>query len=431
MDNVVYGQFSAPRDVVLSEVDREACMRDMIFVAMENWDGMWRRNQPLAMEFARRAPDHRILFVGLSQDLSHALRKGRLGTLLRALTPSKDLVSPPGAPNIFLLNPVKWLPNTLRWGRAFNRWVERLQIRAAAHRLGLQRPLLWMNPHYALHLVGRVGECGAVYDIGDDWTEPDQKEWLRRFVIAEDAELCRKADAVIVVSEKLEQMKRPLTDRLYRVPNGVYADRYAGVAERSLPPHPLTAGWAHPILGYTGTLHAGRVDIDLIIQLARRFPEGTVALIGPSELEAATVRRLMAEPNIRMTGPVPFNQVPQVMAAFDVCIVPHLVTAFTESLSPLKLYEYLASGLPTVSTPVSGFRDFPDLVYLAEHAEAFAAAARAALTEAADLPERRRQTAAQHTWEARVDEIERIIAPVMAAPDTGIHPREGVRQWTS
>ena len=98
--------FLASPDVVLSGVEREACMRDMIFIAMENWDGMWRRNQPPAMEFARRAPNHKILFVGLSQDLSHALRNGRLGTLLRVLTPPKDLTSPSEAPNIFLLNGV-------------------------------------------------------------------------------------------------------------------------------------------------------------------------------------------------------------------------------------------------------------------------------------------------------------------------------------
>ncbi len=53
------------------------------------------------------------------------------------------------------------------------------------------------------------------------------------------------------------------------------------------------------------------------------------------------------------------------MRAFDVCLTPHLVTPFTESLNPIKLWEYLAAGKPIVATPVAGFREYPELVRLA------------------------------------------------------------------
>jgi glycosyltransferase involved in cell wall biosynthesis len=390
--------------------------RDFIFVAMENWDGVWRRNQPVAAGFARRHPDKKILFVGLTIDVSHLVRRRRFGDLWRSLRGSGKLPSPVNLPNIFLLNPIKLLPNTLSWGRKFNQWHERRQIRQAVKSLQIQSPILWMNPYYALHLVGQMGEVISVYDVGDDWTSFSQKEWFRQLVIAEDNDLTRKASAVIVVSQRLFEMKQGMSRRLHHIPNGVYLERYAAVCQRTLPRHPVTADWKYPVLAYTGTLHSERVDIDLVIALARRFRAGTVALVGPIQVDAATRQRLEAEPNIKLTGPVEFEQMPQVMGAFDVCIVPHLVTPFTESLSPLKLYEYLASGLPTVSTPVSGFRDFPELIYLASDEAAFAEGVQKALCESPEMPSRRQKAAAEHTWDARMDAIEAVVESCFENP---------------
>jgi len=64
----------------------------------------------------------------------------------------------------------------------------------------------------------------------------------------------------------------------------------------------------------------------------------------------------------------------------DVLVVPHLVSSFTESLDPIKLYEYRAVGRPVVSTPVAGFRDADDARVRVAAADAFPAAVRDALT---------------------------------------------------
>ncbi len=385
---------------------------DILFVAMEDWDEMWRRNQPIAAEFALRAPSRKLLYMGLSIDLSHAVRKLSAAPFLRALRESRRLDSPVGFPNIFLFNPIKWVPNSLPFGQRFNRWSERRQLQRACKRLGLSRPILWLNPHYGLHLLGHVEESLVVYDIGDDWSQIKQAEWVRRQTIAEDAELCLRADALIVVSERLRELKRaivPASKPVNLVPNGVYVRRYAKIASGALQPHPAAKDWARPVLAYTGTIHKERVNLDLIEKIADAFPQATVALIGPNMLDAAATQRLKRHANIRLPGTFPFEEMPRLMSAFDVCIVPHLVSPFTESLSPLKFYEYLASGLPAVSTPVPGFRDCPELVYLAEDAPAFVAAIRAALSESPRLAALRQAAATGHSWNARMDAIEAAI----------------------
>ncbi|MDR3707771.1 MAG: glycosyltransferase [Capsulimonadaceae bacterium] len=383
-------------------------MHDTIVIGMENWDGVWRRMQPVTQGIARRNPGGKHLFVGLSIDVSHAVRKGRLAAIAPALSWPKPRLAD-GESNVYLLNTIKLLPDTLTAGRLFNQAFAAAQIRSACRQLGIVRPVLYMNPHYAASLVGHMDECAAIYDIGDDWTSLPQKEATRRRTIREDRELCAKADAVVVVSETLFELKRPMTKKLYHIPNGVDVDRYLRVLGDKIAPLPLTSEWKRPVAAYTGTLHKDRVDLDLVVEIANRLPDVTLVFVGPVQLDDANRRKITAPGNVVLAGEVAYGDVPAVMAGFDVCMVPHRVTPFTMSLSPLKLYEYLASGLPIVATPVSGFRDYPDLIHLASDADAFAAGIRSALAEPAAQGAARQTLAREHSWDKRFDAIEAVI----------------------
>lgn len=393
-------------------------MHDLIFVSLEDWDEVWRRNQFLCAGLARRFPDRKILFVGLARDVSHGLRRGRLGALRPA--PVQPV---PEYPNVTLLRPLKVFPNTLSWGRRANEALARRQVWRAASALGIARPLLWLNPHSAVHMAGRMGERAVVYDITDDWISLTQKDWLRHLTAAQDAALCGKADAVIVCSKKLFDMKRDMAPSLHLIPNGVDAAHYRRVQDSTLPLPPPAAHWPRPVLGYTGTVHPDRVDVGLVESLAGRFAHGTVALVGPNHLPAADEARLKALGNVQLTGPVPYAQVPDYMRAFDVCITPHRMTPFTESLNPIKLWEYLAGGKPIVSTNVACFRDYPQFVRLAANAEEFSEACQSALREPQTDRATRVAEAEQQSWKARLDQIVGLLEDVgSAAERTALRP---------
>ncbi len=106
-------------------------------------------------------------------------------------------------------------------------------------------------------------------------------------------------------------------------------------------------------------------------------------LVGPDSLPAEVTERLEAVDNIYLLGPRPYDQIPAFLQHADVVIIPHQVNPFTESLDPIKAYECVAVGRPTVSTPVAGFRDLGPPVVVAER-EAFVAAVSASL--ASDPP---------------------------------------------
>ena len=385
-------------------------MPDILFVSLEDWDQIWRRNQFLCDALSRRYPEHKILFVGRARDFSNRVRR-------RAWRgdgqPTTWTV--PGLPNVTVTRPLKLLPNTLALGRRFNDWLARRQILSLARGLGLTAPLLWLNDHAAVSMVGRMGECATIYDVTDDWTEFPGSARERATVSAQDAQLCRVADATIVCSQRLFDRKRSLTESLHLIPNGVHAEHYARVLDGVGPLPAAAARWKRPVLGYVGSVHSSRVDLALLEAVAKRWAPGTIALVGPDFLQPADVARLDRLGNVIRVSAVPYAEVPDYMRAFDVSIVPHLVTPFTESLNPIKLWEYLAAGKPIVSTDVAGFRDYPQHVAVARSGEEFAHLSLEALSEENERREARRIEARAHSWDARVDQVVGVIGECVGA----------------
>jgi len=375
-------------------------MSDMIFVSLENWDDVWRRNQFLCANISRRFPTMKLLFVGLPLDVSNEVRRGRVGSLS---LPMKQTV--PGFPNITVIHALKLLPNSLTICRKLNEWIARIQIKSAARKIGLKDAILWLNPHNAVHMAGRMSEKAVIYDITDDWTLQENLPSKERMLTEkQDEALCRRADVVVVCSEALWKSRRSLCKRLALIKNGVDVTHYQRV--QTLPP---SGRWAAPVFGYTGTLHSERTDARLLIALARAYPDGSIVLVGPDHW-AKDDRELVArERNIHSIGAVPYSKIPEIMAEFDVCIVPHLETAFIESLNPIKLWEYLAAGKPIVATNIAGFRDFGNLCRIASGPDAFVNACGQALMEGKLLMDARVAMASQHTWDRRVEDLLAIL----------------------
>src|SRR5437588_1021887 len=139
---------------------------DIVFVSLEDWDEIWRRNQAIVSRLARRFPAHRILWVERPVNVSYSLSRGRLGSV-RAAMGGSALRSPEGLPNVHVLKPVKWLPNRTAAARRLNERVEQTGIRRAMRELSISHPLLWINSHYDQHLAGALGERALVYDVTD------------------------------------------------------------------------------------------------------------------------------------------------------------------------------------------------------------------------------------------------------------------------
>jgi glycosyltransferase involved in cell wall biosynthesis len=274
--------------------------------------------------------------------------------------------------------------------------------------VGIREHLLWLNPHDAVHMAGRMGEQAVIYDITDDWALASGSPQEKQLIQEQDHLLCKKADLVVVCSQALEQSRKSLAKRILLLPNGVNVEHYQSVSRAQ-----KAGAWPSPVFGYTGTLHSDRVDVNLIAAIAAAFPQGSVVLVGPGKLQNEDLQLLSKYKNVHFTGAVPYAQIPKNMAEFDVCIVPHVESEFTESLNPIKLWEYLASGKPIVSSNVAGFREYSELCHIASGASEFVAACQAALQEDASRAKLRMAEAAKHSWDTRIDCLLSVLEDVV------------------
>jgi len=398
--------------------------RDLLCIGQEDWDEIWRRNQFLLSGLADASAVRRILFVERPCDITHGLRTRALfrGTseqrakLARAMRGPRRCADTPG---LWLLTPFKLLPNGIPLLRRVNAWLERAQVKRVMRTLTMQREryIFWTQNPEAAHWLADSSAVCAVYDATDDWSAMDgPRRWVE--VVRHGQEnLARRSDVVLACSRTLFDKWSPLNPKTYLAPNGVDVAHYARVGQTPLPPD--VAHLPRPVLGYTGTVHDERVDVDLVCRVAAARPDVQFVFIGPNHLGPAARDRLAALRNVHLLGPRPYRDLPAYMGLFDACIIPHRVTPFTESLNPIKIYEYLATGLPIVSTPVATVREFPDLVYLARTAAEFVTGVDAALAERGDEPRRRRQLlAAENSWQRRVDTVRSALdgRPAAALP---------------
>ena len=371
-------------------------MTDLVVISLEAWDEVWRRNQHLISGLLRSDQTLRVLFVEPSADPLHDLRRRRRPARGHGLTP----VGPTG--RLWTLGLVKWLPRRMdatgdaRFTRA---------VRRAAARLGFARPLLWINDPRSAHLSFATG-WPTLYDITDDWAVADRSAADRARTLDGEARLLRDAAEVVVCSPELARRKRDArpSDRrpIELIPNAVDAAAYQVSRPR---PRDLPTG---RVALYAGTVHTDRFDVDLTARLAERLrDEAVVALVGPNLLDPSATSRL-TDAGVVLLGVRPHDELIGYLQHADVLLVPHVVSEFTDSLDPIKLYEYQAAGRPVVSTAVAGFRDVDDpRVRVASGSEFVEAVVRSAL---ADLSTHNETSAPVRDWGTRVAQMQAALA---------------------
>jgi teichuronic acid biosynthesis glycosyltransferase TuaH len=385
----------------------ERPVTDLVVLSLEAWDGVWRRNQHLMAGLLCEDPRLRVLFVEPATDPLHAITshsRPRIGRGLRPVTEGQGV----DEARLWLYEPTKVFPRRIdrqvdaRWARG---------IRHTAKRLGFIDPLLWINDPAGANLLTQT-VWRALYDITDDWLEADRTSPEHDRLVRDETVILEQCREVVVCSPALVVAKsstRPVT----LIPNAVDVAAYRTPAPR---PTDLPDG---PVAVYLGTIHTDRIDLDLCEATATGVRgHGHLVLVGPALLSPPDRERLIRA-GVVLLGAKAHTAVPGYLQHADVLVVPHVVTPFTNSLDPIKLYEYRAVGRPVVSTPVAGFRERSDdpLITIADGAgfvEAVGCALPASTAFPAgvggdDVP----------TWDERVMEMGEVIDRLRASAPGG------------
>jgi len=402
---------SAPRAPVTDGRPRLAGA-DILCVGFSDWSADLLTNQQHLL--ARAARENRILFVeslGLrkpqlaSKDLRRIFRR-----LARALAPLREV------DGVHVLSPLVLPLHTNEAVRRLNAWLLHRYVSYALRKIGMRRPVLWSFVPQAEVLIDWLEPSKVLYYVDDDHAAKEGID-AKSFLAAEER-FARRADAVLASAPELVTRMRTLNGNVHYAPNVADTRLFA----EALQPGPVDAALAacpQPRIVFVGAILAAKIDLELVVAMARLRPQWSFAFVGPVGPgdPHTNVDPLRSEPNIHLLGPRPYEQLPEVLRGADAAIVPYLLDGEMRSVFPMKTYEYLAAGLPVVSTPLVTLTDVPEIVKAAD-AEEFVAR----LGEAIDGDDpagraRRSQGAESHSWESRLDQIAEVLGfPRDSAP---------------
>jgi ADP-heptose:LPS heptosyltransferase/glycosyltransferase involved in cell wall biosynthesis len=346
---------------------------------------------------------------------------GSAADRLRALAPSHSGIGlqefHPGALYVYTYR----YSGLLRW--RLNHWRHPRAVRAVAARLGFRSPVVLAFHPSAVSAALALEPAALAYYAVDEYTayggtSADAGATVRTW----EETLLRHSQVAFGVSPRLVQRFAALQPNSVLLENGVDPAHFAPAWNGTVAPHPIVADVPGPRIGLVGQIDQ-RIDQALLASLARAHREWSLVLVGRVK-EGVDVSVLAAEPNIHFVPFQPYEALPAVLRALDVCLVPYLPSDLTHSCNPAKIYEYLAADRPVVATPLEGIVACRSAVAVAEDAAGFERAVGAALAEPGALRAQRRAVVLASDWEQRTDEVERRLEEACAGTGRGIGSRK-------
>jgi glycosyltransferase involved in cell wall biosynthesis len=378
--------------------------RDIVCIGFSDWEMDTLTNQQHLL--VRAAEHNRILFVeslGLrrpqlaARDLARIVRR-----LRRARKPLREV------DGLHVLSPLVLPLHSNAFVRRVNAWLLPRAVTRAVRKLELRDPVLWSFVPQAEVLVERLRPSKVLYYIDDDHAAKAGID-APSFQAAEER-FARRADAILASAPELVTRMRAFNHNVHYAPNVADTRMFAG----ALGPGPVDealAGLPAPRIVFVGAILAAKIDVELVVALARLRPGWTFAFFGPVGPgdPRTNVDALRGPANVHLLGHRSYEQLPNVLRGADATIIPYLLGGEMRSVVPMKTYEYLAAGRAVVATPLHTLRDVSEVAKAAT-AEEFAVCLQEVIDTDTDAARAARSSAAQsHSWEARLDQIGAVL----------------------
>ncbi|PTL77279.1 spore coat polysaccharide biosynthesis glycosyltransferase ExoP [Vitiosangium sp. GDMCC 1.1324] len=384
--------------------------RDLV-VFSNDWDG-----DPLSKVHIMRilSRDNRVLWVnsiGNRAPKANAHDVKRIWKKLASFTEGIREVEP----NLFVLAPLAIPFYGSEVVRATNRELLRAQVLRAMRKLHFKRPISWSFLPASAPVSGRLGEEFVVYHCVDEFSAFSDTNG--RHIAELEETLLRRADLCITSADRLRDNKIRVNPNTVLVRHGVDFNHFVKACDPSTPIPEDIAKLPRPIFGFFG-LVADWVDLEAIAATARAHREGSVVVIGKvaPDVDPSV---LTAEPNVHMLGRKPYAALPGYCRAFDVALMPFKVNELTLNANPLKVREYLAAGLPVVSSDIPEVRKV-GLCKVASSTEDFVRKVDECLADGAGPTRERAERIRHESWEAKVEEIRGFVGEAMVKAGRGL-----------
>jgi glycosyltransferase involved in cell wall biosynthesis len=378
---------------------------DFVSLSLNYWEDLWQSRHQITFELAKT---HKVLFVSPPFSLAEVLADRRKGELPKSGLQHRHA-------NLHSLVFPKFLCHTYRFPRVakLTKYLREMHVRYVMRKFAFHDTVLLIWHPQFVDWVGTLGESLICYYVDDDFAgyAGDSAERVKTILTNED-KLLRQADLVFANGPVLLRAKNRYGNAI-SVP--MTAD-FELFSRSRLPETRVPADLEsvrHPRIGYIGNLN-DKVDFGLVLELSKARPDWSFVLVGPINIRADEVKKtfeaLRSLSNVYILGSKPRECLPNYIKGLDVCTMLYRHRGWANSVYPLKLHEYLASGKPCIGTSLESLKEFSEVVQIADTPQEWLSAIASALVDKdPSRAERRVQVAYENRLEARIATIERAV----------------------
>ncbi len=298
--------------------------------------------------------------------------------------------------NIKVLNPIMLPFNNISLIRKINTLSVKRTVSNAMLNWNISSPIVIASVTNVADYVTLFDAQAVVYYCVDEYVEWPGAD--RNLVIEMEEHLLAVSDLVLATADDLCQKKRRNGKLPVFIPHGVDFEHFN--IKRQVSDSELLQNLKPPIIGFFGAVSEW-LDFEMLIYAAKARPEWSFVLLGPIDTNVSILNGIT---NIHLPGKVSYKDLPLHAAAFDIGLIPFVVNELTISVNPLKLIEYLACGLPVVSSALPEVVKFSEFAYIANDKYSFVEAIELALKEDNELLRQSRKNIARtYSWRSIAD----------------------------
>ena len=377
---------------------------DIIMLSTADWDNpFWTNKQHVALTLANMG--YRIFYIESTGLRPPSVNASDIKRIVKRVV--KGLSKPKQAhKNIYVFSPLV-LPkqnnvvikilNRVLFNGLLNFWLKALKF---------NKQWLWTYSPITTTLLNLEQFDRTIYHCVDEIKA--QPGMPAQSIEQAEQTLLRDIDIVFTTSPALQNTKSISNKQCYFYPNVADFSHFNQALQPQEIPEDIQ-GLPGSIIGFIGALSNYKVDMPLLVTLAKSRPQDSIVLIGKvgEGQPNASVAEFEGINNIHLLGPKPYQQLPQYLSTFDVALLPCVLNEYTASMFPMKFFEYLAAGKQVVSTQLDALQLYENVIYLTSGHQSFIAAVESAINAA------KQQTASEplinlareHTYQTRTKKM--------------------------
>lgn len=380
---------------------------DIVLLSTADWDNpFWTNKQHVAVELSSLG--YKVFYIDSIGLRAPSFNKKDMSRVFKRVS---KLFSTPKQKreNLWV-----WSPVTLPWNkykliRSFNKLYLKWMINFWTRYLKFKDKIMWTYNPLTKRLVDVSDYKTLVYHCVD---EIKAQPGMPVAILEEaESELIKDADFVFVTSQNLYESRKKINTNTFYHSNVADFNHFNKSLTEDFP-RPIDIKDIHgPILGFIGAISSYKVNFDLLSYIASSRPDYQIVLIGlVGEGDPETdISILIKHKNIHLIGPKSYNELPAYLKYFDVALLPNMINSYTDSMFPMKFFEYLSAGKNVVSVNLKAIQAFKEYVSISSTNDDFIADIDNILLGNSISLDKRLELAKQFTYHERTRKMLELI----------------------